>query len=130
MSVEQEIKNGATRFEAAFNQRDAAALAADYAEDAVLLPPDSPAERGRQAVESGYQEVIEAGWKNMTLGSIEIGSDGDLAYHIGTYAADVPTKEGTSNRVKGKFLDVYKRQGDGSWKIQATMFNSDEPASQ
>ena len=40
MSVEQEIKNGATRFEAAFNQRDAAALAADYAEDALLLPPE------------------------------------------------------------------------------------------
>ena len=130
MSVEQEIKNGAARFEAAFNRGDAAAIGADYAEDALLLPPESPAERGRQAVESGYRELFEAGWKNITIGSIEIGSDGDLAYHIGTYAADVPTTEGTTTRDKGKYLDVYKRQGDGSWKLQATMFNSDEPASQ
>ncbi len=127
MSVEQEIKDGADRFEAAFNRGDAETIAADYAEDALLLPPESPAERGRQAVQSGYAELFKAGWKNVTMGSIEMGSDGDLAYHVGTYAMDVPTNEGTTNRVKGKYLDVYKRQGDGSWKIQVTMFNSDAP---
>ncbi len=53
MSVEQEIKNGAARFEAAFNRGDAAAIGADYAEDALLLPPESPAERGRCSRQGG-----------------------------------------------------------------------------
>ena len=53
---------------------------------------------------------------------VEYGVEGDLAYQIGTYAvADADPPE------IGKFLNVLKRQADGTWKVAVSMFNSDTP---
>ncbi len=96
----------------------------------MLLGPDSPAERGGQAVEDGFKEMLDAGWKNIEFGSVQIGSGGDLGYHVGTLAVDVPMKGGSVQRVTGKFLNIYKPDAAGSWKIHVTMFNFDAPVSE
>src|SRR5262245_4002389 len=41
-------------YEDAFNQNDAAAVAALYTEDAVLLPPETDPVYGREAIEKGW----------------------------------------------------------------------------
>ncbi len=127
MSVEQEIKDADARFAEAFNRGDTTALVLEHTPDVWVLPFDSPAKRGSDAVESDFRELLDAGWKNMSLESVEIGSEGNLAYNIGKYSVDVPTKEGISKRVTGKYVDTYKHQEDGSWKIYVTIFNTDEP---
>ena len=129
MSIEDAIRDTDARFAEAFNRRDLAAIIALHHADALILGPDSPAERGGQAVEEGYQEMLDAGWKNIELGSVQIDSGGDLGYHAGTFAADVPTEGGSDQRVTGKFLDIYKPGTAGSWKIHVTMFNFDAPLS-
>ncbi len=123
MSIEQAIKDTDEQFAAAFNRGDLAALAALHTEDVLELPPNASAVNGRQGVESTAKELYDAGWKNMSLSSVQIGSDGDLAYNTGTFSVDTPTGEG----VTGKFVDIYKRQADGSWKIHVTISNSDTP---
>ncbi len=130
MSIEDAIRDADTRFAEAFNRGDLAAVVALHSADALLLGPDSPAERGGQAVEEGFKEMLDAGWKNIELGSVQIGSGGDLGYHVGTLAADIPTEGGSVQRITGKFLDIYKPDAAGSWKIHVTMFNFDEPLSE
>ncbi len=130
MTIEESIRNTDARFAEAFNRGDLASVVALHAPDALLLGPDSPAERGGQAVEAGFKEMLEAGWKNIEFGSIQIGSGGDLGYHVGTFAADVPREGGSDQRVTGKFLDIYKPDDAGSWKIHVTMFNFDAPLSE
>jgi len=130
MSIEDSIRDTDARFTEAFNRGDLAAVVALHSADALLLGPDSPAERGGQAVEEGFREMLDAGWKNFELGSVQIGSSGDLGYHVGTLAADVPTEGGSVQRVTGKFLDIYKPDAAGSWKIHVTMFNFDAPVSE
>ncbi len=130
MSIEDAIRDTDARFTEAFNRGDLAAVVALHSADALLLGPDSPAERGGQAVEEGFKEMLDAGWKNIELGSVQIGSGGDLGYHVGTLAADVPTESGSVQRVTGKFLDIYKPDAAGSWKIHVTMFNFDAPVSE
>ena len=125
MSIEDSIRDTDTRFAEAFNRGDLAAIVALHSEDALLLSPDSPAERGGQAVEEGFKEMLDAGWKNIELGSVQIGSGGDVGYHVGTFAADVPTDGGSDQRVTGKFLDIYKPDTSGIWKIHVTMINFD-----
>ena len=127
MTLEQQIRDSDTRFVEAFNRGDADALETLHAEDAMLLPPDGPIEKGSDAVIAGFRELLEAGWKNMSLDSIEIGSDGGLAYHVGRVESDVPTSQGSSKRVSGKYVDIYKLDEDGAWKIHLTIFNMDEP---
>ena len=130
MSIEDSIRDTDARFAEAFNRGDLAAIVALHSEDALLLGPDSSAERGGQAVEEGYKEMLDAGWKNIEFGSVQIGSGGDVGYQVGTFAADVPTEGGSDQRVTGKFLDIYKPDTAGSWKVHVTMFNFDAPLSE
>ena len=130
MSIEDSIRDTDARFAEAFNRGDLAAIVALHSEDALLLGPDSPAERGGQAVEEGYKEMLDAGWKNIEFGSVQIGSGGDVGYQVGTFAADVPTEGGSDQRVTGKFLDIYKPDTAGIWKIHVTMINFDAPLSE
>jgi len=130
MSIEDSIRDTDARFAEAFNRGDLATVVALHSADALLLGPDSPAERGGQAVEEGYKEMLDAGWKNIEFGSVQIDSGGDVGYHVGTFAADVPTEGGSDQRVTGKFLDIYKPDADGTWIIHVTMFNFDAPVSE
>jgi ketosteroid isomerase-like protein len=130
MSIEDSIRDTDTRFTDAFNRGDLATVVALHSTDALLLGPDSPAESGGQAVEAGYKEMLEAGWKNIEFGSVQIGSGGDVGYHVGNFSADAPTEDGSNQRVTGKFLDIYKPDATGAWKIHVTMFNFDAPLSE
>ncbi len=75
--------------------------------------------------QSGAESRRKGFWKNISFNTVKFDSDGDLGYHVGQYSADVPTGDGGTAREKGKFIDIYKRLPDGSWKIHVTMFNSD-----
>jgi ketosteroid isomerase-like protein len=49
---------------------------------------------------------------------MEIEVSGDIAYAMGTYIIDmVPRGDAPSTTMDGKFLTIFRRQDDGSWKI-------------
>ncbi len=127
MTFEEAIKDTDARFAETFNRGDINALMGVHAEDFLLLPPNSPVERGAEVAMSGYQELLDAGWKNISFNTVEFGSEGGLGYHAGQYSADVPAEDGGTTKEKGKYIDIYKRLADGSWKIHVTIFNSDNP---
>ena len=107
----------------AFNRGDAAGCAAFFSEDVVLMAPDQPMTRGRKIFEETYRSRMEqstGGTHSNEL--VEYGVDGDLAYQIGTYAVT-----GTNAPEQGKFLNILKRQADGTWKVAVSIFNSDGP---
>ena len=63
---------------------------------------------------------------SMTLNTLEVLSDGDLAYEIGTYKVNM-TIPGMPNTMddNGKYLTVWQKQDDGSWKMKVETWNSD-----
>lgn len=107
----------------AFNRGDAAGCAAFFADDVVLLAPDQPMTRGKEAFEAVYQSRMDqatGGTHSNKL--VEYGVEGNIAYEIGTYAvADANPPE------QGKFVNILKRQADGTWKVSVSIFNSDKP---
>ena len=128
MTLEQLIKEADTKFAEDFNRGDLDALVTIHEDDAMLMGPDTPATvGGSEAVVKGYREMWDAGWRNLSLSSVEIGSDGNLAYHVGRAETDVPTKDGSTKRVAAKYVDIYKRGEDGQWKVHLTIYNMDEP---
>ncbi|NNL34917.1 MAG: nuclear transport factor 2 family protein, partial [Silicimonas sp.] len=48
---------------------------------------------------------------------------GDWAFSRGNYTAAL-TRQGNAVNVDGKFMTIFKRQDDGSWKIYRDIFNS------
>jgi uncharacterized protein (TIGR02246 family) len=127
MAKKQAFKNSDAAYAKAFNAGDAAQVAALYSKDAIFMMPETPAYKGTKGVRAQNQALIDAGWRNIKFKTIKSSSDGDLAFNIGSVSADQPSSGGTA-KVTGKYLDVYRRQRDGSWKIIATMYNPDKPA--
>lgn len=113
-------------FARAYNDGDAEALAAMYADDAVLMPPDKPAVSGHDAILAFAREDT-AGAKQSGL-KLEIdagasGSSGNLGWHSGAFrlkAAD------GSTAATGKYVEVWERR-DGKWVMIRDAWNMDAP---
>jgi ketosteroid isomerase-like protein len=106
--------------------RDFAALARLYTEDTVFMPPHHPAIHGRAALEAwiaSFPRVLR-----MTLNVEDIDGRGDIAYVRGSYTMTLHP-DGAPNPIDdvGKYLEIRKRQPDGSWLLAADIFNSDNP---
>lgn len=115
---------------AAFNRGDVAACAGFYAEDATLLLPDRPPVKGRKAIEDRLKEYAASGVKLMPVESVEIVSSADLGCCAGTYRFQAPSEAGAAATGAGKFVTVFRRQRDGSWKAVIDSFFADtEPES-
>ncbi len=111
------------RWAEAFNARDLDAVAALYAEDARLLPPNAEPMQGREAARAAFGEMVAAGLKG-ELEAIEAVSAGDVGYVVGTYSLRGPDGAAVD---RGKYVEIWRR-ADGAWRIQNDIWNSDMPA--
>jgi ketosteroid isomerase-like protein len=63
------------------------------------------------------------------LASDTIEGRGDLAYNRGHFRlTGVPKVKGPNISDEGKFVEILKRQPDGSWKYVVDMYSSNLPA--
>lgn len=121
----QEGVNATNRaFENAFNAGDAAGAAAVYTANGQALPPNGAIVMGRDALQSFWQAVMDAGIKGITLETLELEPCGDMAYEVG---------QATLRGADGAVLDVAKfvvvwQQEDGQWKWHRDIWNSNTPA--
>lgn len=99
-----------------------------YAEDAISMPNYSPMLKGKEAIKKHHEEMEAAGFKfhSFDLNTQMIKQVDDIIHEIGTYTLSL-TPPGMTQRVedKGKYLTVWKKQGDGSLQIVLDMWNTD-----
>jgi ketosteroid isomerase-like protein len=115
-----ELMVAARQFQDGFDARDADAIAAVYAEDCVLMPPNSELGSGRAFVKAVFGGMIDAGLTG-TTSTIGAAAAGDVGYHAGTYTVTTPDGSVVD---KGKFLEGWKKV-NGEWKMTHDIFNSD-----
>jgi uncharacterized protein (TIGR02246 family) len=110
--------------------KDLEKLVSHYADDASLLIPQIPLLKGKDAVRGGIKHLLDdpAGSLSFTTESVEVSTSGDLAYTRGSYTI-VETDEKTKQPVReqGKYVTVYRKGTDGSWKAVIDMNNADAP---
>jgi uncharacterized protein (TIGR02246 family) len=130
-AVRSAIEAANAKFIDAFKRGDKAALVAAYTEDAMVLMPNAPAWRGRAGVEKGMTEFLsQMTFKDGGTKTEDVMVAGDLAVETGSYAWTMQAKSGGEISDKGKYVTVWKRQADGSWKIARDINNSDLPSKQ
>ncbi len=91
-----------------------------YAEDAVIMPANMPEIRGRAAIQSffaAFPPVAEAALLNDTVVGF-----GDLAYVKGRYRSRLAATGAALD--SGKFLEIRRREPDGSWTFIVEIVNS------
>lgn len=127
-TVRPAIEAANARFASAIKSGDAALAATIYTDDAIVFAPGEPVTRGREAIAGAFggwlqqSNVIE-----FTLNTEEVVVNGDYAFESGTYSMTMQAKTGGSTQTdKGKYLTVWQRQKDGSWKLHRDAWNSDQ----
>jgi uncharacterized protein (TIGR02246 family) len=113
-------------FQAAANSGDAAAVAAVYASDASLLPPNLPVQRGSDAIRSFWGGLLDAYTVRFEISPDIIEGRGDLAYNMGHYRFTAVPKAKSAPGIadEGKFVEILKKQPDGTWKYAVDIYNS------
>jgi uncharacterized protein (TIGR02246 family) len=121
---EAAIRAQSRDWEKAFNAGDAKAVAALYAEDALLLPPGAPGARGRAAILAFFikdiAEAKAAGVAFVVNPKTDVGVSGDVGWESGTYTATVKGAVVES----GKFLSVSRKK-NGKWLYLRDTWNAD-----
>ncbi len=120
------IRSLDSAFVVAANAGDAEGVAAVYAEDGALLAPNLPPQKGRDAIKAFWGGFLDAYTVRFELASDTIEGRGDLAYNQGRYRfTAVPKAKGVPGVAdEGKFLEILKKQSDGSWKYVVDMYSS------
>ena len=104
--------------------RDFDALETLYPEDTVVMSPNMPAIEGIEKVRAWFEGYPVT--TTMELTTLEVDGRGDLAYVRGMYEMTVVV-EGASVSDTGKFIEILRKQEDGSWLMAVDIFNSDLP---
>lgn len=107
------------RFSAAAHSGDAAAMAALYAPDAVMLPPDNSVVSGGAI--GPYLARLEKGAVNLKLTTTDVVRiSPDFIREVGVATFDTPGDKPVN--VKGTYVVVWKRVG-GTWKLWTDIFH-------
>ena len=125
---EAAIRDADAQWSKTAGAKDLEGTVAYYSDDATVLPPNSPMVTGKPGIRAVWGELLgpdsSISWQ---AGKLEVARSGDLAYIMGTYQLTVKDPQGNPVNDKGKFVEVWKKQVDGKWKVVADIFNSDLP---
>ena len=101
-----------------FAALDAAGAVGFYTEDVVGMSADSPAIHGRENMRQYFETLFkEKPEFAASTAKVEVARSGDLAYSMGTGTMTVKPKKGKPVQSGVKYVSVWKKQPDGTWKI-------------
>jgi ketosteroid isomerase-like protein len=128
--------NERTQAEAAIRQQEDAQIKAIgarqldatvsyYGNGAILSAPNAPDARSKDEIRQTWAQIlasVPAGVPfNAGTTQVEVANSNDLGYALGFYTIDNPPSD------KGTFVDIWKKQTDGSWKTMVAVIKSDMP---
>lgn len=99
--------------------KDASQFVSFYAPDASLLPPGAPMTTGKEAITEAWQGMMKQPGFALTFAptKVVVSKSGDLAYDLGNYSLTVNDAHGKPQTSKGKYVAVWAKQPDGTWKV-------------
>ena len=116
-------------WEKRFENHDLAGLTALFTDDCIRMPQGAPASIGRAALEAAYRGDFADVWKTgakVRLNAEEIILAGEYAFARG---ADTILQDEDDHPLEAtsKWMFVYHKQADGSWKFHWVSFNRNQP---
>jgi ketosteroid isomerase-like protein len=103
---------------------DVEGVRAVYTADAKVLSPNAPEISGGDAIVDWFSGLNSAGVDGLQLEIAEVEAHGGTAHEVGRFTLSV------GNQVidNGKYIVIWKRGEDGTWRLHRDIFNSDRPA--
>lgn len=117
---EKAIRDGEAVWVKDFAAKDVEKVAGHYADDGYSMIPDMTIMKGKDAIRAGLKEEFSDPNSSLDFhpDKVEVAKSGDIAYSQGNYtytSTDAKTKKRVIEH--GGYVEVYKKQADGSWKV-------------
>ena len=115
----------------AFASKDVDQMLSAYSADANLMLSNSPLLKGEDLRAAINSMVADPNFSmQFRTDKVEAAKSGELGYTRGAYTMTMSDPK-TKNilREKGKYVTIYARQADGSWRIIEDISNADGPSS-
>jgi ketosteroid isomerase-like protein len=103
---------------------------AHYTDDASVLLPNTPILTGKAAISGGLKPMLSDPNFAVTFGAtkLDVAKSGELGYTQGTYSLTLSNPKTKAPIIEqGKYLTVYRKQADGTWKAVEDTFMADAP---
>jgi len=97
-----------------------------YADDAVYCVDKGALVKGKDSIRMAWKDLLAPSGPTLTFATtyVEVARSGDIAYEYGTYDLVTEVKKGKPKDEKGKYVTVWKKQADGSWKAAVDIDNT------
>lgn len=125
----QAIESAMARYIDAVERGDAAAIAASFTDDAILVLPSGPPMKGKAELNEGFAKMLAASSVvALRPSNVDRTVSGDIAVETGSFEVTMqPKTRGAETTDKGQYMVVWQRQADGSWKMTRAFNRSDVP---
>jgi ketosteroid isomerase-like protein len=96
-----------------------------------VLPPNAAIATTKEEIKKIWQEMLAnsglvISWKAT---KVELAKSCDLGFVTGTYQLTMNDASGKPVNDRGKYVEVWEKHADGTWKCGTDTWNSDLPAS-
>ena len=96
-----------------------------YTEDAEWLAPNMPPVKGAPAIVQTLQAFPRI--TDFKTETVSIEGSGNIAYERGNYMMTLNAPGAPPVTDRGKYVEVWKKQADGAWRVAYDSFSSDLP---
>jgi ketosteroid isomerase-like protein len=107
--------------------KDSASFCTFYADDATVMIPNEPAFKGMKDIQAVFTPMMQDPNFKLSFTTDKVEVSGILAYTQGAYSMTTTARTGKPVEDRGKYLTVWKKQTDGTWKALEDIFNTDLP---
>jgi uncharacterized protein (TIGR02246 family) len=107
----------------AWNTLDVNKIVGMFAENGTVLNNNSEMLRGREAIRKSFE--IEPKYEKLEFkrDKVEVKMEGNMAYEIVNQIVTFKLKEQESQTILNKYIHIWEKQKDGSWKVLIDMNN-------
>jgi uncharacterized protein (TIGR02246 family) len=123
---EAAIRSASADWSRAAEAKDIDKAVSYYTDDAVVFVDKGELLKGKDSIRTSWRQLLAPSAPRLTFSTtfVEIARSGDLAYEYGTYNLATAGKKGKTNDEKGKYVVVWKKQSNGSWKAAVDIDNT------
>ena len=129
-AAEAAVRKADADWAAAASSGGVDAWMAFYGAEPIVLLPEEHLVSGKELVRPAVTRLLalprlSLNWHPVKM---EMAQSGDLASLIGTYELRFGDSRGTPVSERGRLLEIWRKQTDGSWKCVVDAWNPDPPA--
>jgi uncharacterized protein (TIGR02246 family) len=130
VSAEQSIRLAVEEFTRAYNAGDLENMADIFAEDLIDMSAGEPTRTGEEARKDFVSRVAATHAKfrpRLEIHIDELRIAGQWAYQRGSLLVTlIPKEGGDTSFIRQRYLEIWKREPSGRWKIAIEMDNTEE----